>query len=187
MKTLKTALILVAATTVAAPGDAADGPTISDLFRKVDPAVVEIATGKSRFGISDLHRRPHRHRLPRGAGGGRGFGPLCHGRCGHRPRHQFKPECRCRVDPSGIGARGHCSGRTWRFRYRQGRRSGLCHWRPLRNRSFADGGSRQRTPHPEPALRRIRTGRDPADRRRHQPGPSASSATSFRPAAAFRA
>jgi S1-C subfamily serine protease len=44
MKTLKTALILVAATTVTAPGDAADGPTISDLFQKVDPAVVEIAT-----------------------------------------------------------------------------------------------------------------------------------------------
>jgi S1-C subfamily serine protease len=44
MKSLTKFLVLVAMTAAVTPGLAADGPTISDLFLKVDGAVVEIAT-----------------------------------------------------------------------------------------------------------------------------------------------
>ena len=44
MRSLNMCLFLAVATLVASPGTAAEGPTISELFPKVDGAVVEIAT-----------------------------------------------------------------------------------------------------------------------------------------------
>ena len=44
MKALKTVALLVVATLCGTPGHATDAPTISELFQRVDPAVVEITT-----------------------------------------------------------------------------------------------------------------------------------------------